>query len=185
YAIAKMARNMGAEVTLVKGVVALEDLWGVTTVSTPSAQAMFEYFQAHMHHFDFLIKTAAVADYRAVHIAPHKIKKKEDTLSVEFVKNPDILAYLGAHKTKHQVVCGFAMESEHMIEHASLKKEAKHVDLIVANNIFEAGAGFATDTNKVTFLDHSVTQMPLLTKEEVAKALLMRMMDIAKEKETC
>lgn len=182
YALAKVARNLGANVTLVHGVVALRDLPHVHMVETKSAQAMFDYFKEHMFGYDIIIKSAAVADYRVAEVADEKIKKHEDTLTLTLIKNPDILQYVGDHKKHHQVVCGFAMESENLEENAIIKKNKKHLDLIVANNIKEPQAGFGHDTNKVLMIDDTTHAYPVTSKETLAEIILNRLEDQLQKK---
>ena len=121
YELARAARDMGANVTLVSGPSNLAVPMGVECIRIQSAQDMFEVISSKQNEMDFIIKSAAVGDYRVKEMASEKIKKKGDVLTLELVKNPDILAYLGAHKPKHQILCGFAMETQDLIANATEK----------------------------------------------------------------
>ncbi|MDO4515306.1 MAG: phosphopantothenoylcysteine decarboxylase, partial [Lachnospiraceae bacterium] len=122
---------------------------------------------------DIIIKAAAVADYRPKDIADEKMKKKDGELSIELERTQDILASLGANKKPGQFLCGFAMETQNLIENATLKLEKKNADMIVANNLKVAGAGFGTDTNVVTFITKEGTRkLELMSKENVAYEIL-------------
>ena len=119
---------------------------------------------------------AAVADYRPTEVASEKKKKQDGDASIPLTRTRDILAHLGTHKPEHQFLCGFSMETEHMLENSRAKLERKHLDMIVANNLKVAGAGFGTDTNVVTFIEPDGEQaLPLLSKEDVGDAILNRM----------
>ena len=126
-----------------------------------------------MEQSDFIIKAAAVADYTPAHTATEKIKKSDDDMSIPLVRTTDILQYIGEHKQPHQVLCGFAMETQELLANARKKLEKKHADMIVANSLKVAGAGFGTDTNVVTIIKQDETkELPLLSKDEVAKIIL-------------
>ena len=153
YALAQAALDMGAEVTLISGPVQLQPPAQAQVIRVTTAVEMFEAVRAHYETADFIIKAAAVGDYRPLHVSEQKIKKEGDSLRVEFVKNPDILAYVGTHKQPHQVLCGFAMETQNLLENAMGKLAAKHCDMIVANDLHTEGAGFQGDTNIATILD--------------------------------
>jgi phosphopantothenoylcysteine decarboxylase/phosphopantothenate--cysteine ligase len=134
---------------------------------------MFDVISAKQNEMDFIIKSAAVGDYRVKEMAPEKIKKKGDVLTLELVKNPDILAYLGAHKPKHQILCGFAMETQDLIANATEKLVKKNCDMIVANNLRTEGAGFGTDTNVVTFIHPDKTEtLAQMSKYELGRKIL-------------
>lgn len=138
-----------------------------------SAADMAEAVKACSKEQDIIIKAAAVADYRPKNTADEKLKKKDADLSIELERTEDILGFLGAHKPEGQFLCGFSMETQNMIENSRQKLEKKNLDLIVANNVKEQGAGFGTDTNIVTLLSEKDTlTLPLLSKEEVADRLL-------------
>ncbi len=173
YAIARAAMMRGADVTLVTGQTELTPPPGVHTVKVVSAADMADSVKARAEEQDIIIKAAAVADYRPKHSADEKIKKKDGDLTLELERTEDILGYLGEHKRKGQFLCGFSMETENMIENSRKKLEKKHLDLIAANNLKQAGAGFGTDTNIVTLLsENDMAELPLMSKEEVADALL-------------
>ncbi|MDE5909127.1 MAG: bifunctional phosphopantothenoylcysteine decarboxylase/phosphopantothenate--cysteine ligase CoaBC [Lachnospiraceae bacterium] len=178
YAIARMAMMRGAEVTLVTGKTSLTPPVGVHTVEIVSAKDMAQAVKACAAEQDIIIKAAAVADYRPMHTAEEKMKKKDADMSIALERTEDILGFLGSHKRKGQFLCGFSMETENMIENSRKKLEKKNLDLIVANNLKEQGAGFGTDTNIVTLLSAEDTiQLPMMEKEEVADRLLTFIME--------
>lgn len=178
YAIAKMAMMRGAEVTLVTGKTSLTPPMGVHAVEIESAADMAQAVKACAQEQDIIIKAAAVADYRPVHTADEKMKKTDADLSIALERTEDILGFLGSHKREGQFLCGFSMETENMIENSRKKLEKKNLDLIVANNLKEQGAGFGTDTNVVTLLSAKDTiQLPMMEKEEVADKLLTYIME--------
>ena len=173
YAIARAAMLRGAEVTLVSGKTALQPPMGVKTVPVVSAADMAQAVKAAAEKQDIIIKAAAVADYRPARTADEKMKKKDGELTIALERTEDILAYLGAHRREGQFICGFSMETEHMLENSRAKMEKKHIDMIVANNLRQEGAGFGADTNVVTLLTKEETlELPILSKEEVADRLL-------------
>lgn len=179
YALARVCRRRGAEVTLVSGKTSLEPPFGVTLVPIQSAQEMFEEVSARAAKQDLIIKAAAVADYRPAVVADNKIKKNEDDMSIRLERTTDILAWLGGHRREGQVLCGFAMETEHMLEHAKEKLERKRVDMIAANNVKVAGAGFGTDTNVVTLITRQgITELAKMSKEEVAMRIVDELLKI-------
>ena len=173
YAIARRAMLRGAEVTLVTGPVAITPPPFVNVISVDSAQDMFEAVTSLADKQDIIIKSAAVADYTPETVADQKIKKKEGDMSIPLTRTQDILSYLGSNKKQGQLICGFSMETENMLENSKMKLAKKNADMIVANNLREAGAGFGTDTNVVTMItkDNEI-ELPLLSKEEVADAIL-------------
>lgn len=186
YAIAKAAKAMGANVILVSGPVQLEKIEGIQTIDVTSALDMFEAIKQNADKADYIIMAAAVSDYRPENIAEHKIKKSDDTIEMTFVKNPDILAYLGQHKTKKQIICGFAMETQDLDKNAKEKLEKKNCDMLIANNLFVSGAGFQTDTNIVSLLTKdSIEHLPKLSKEELGQKILETMMKIEEGKTKC
>jgi len=169
YAIAENCMRRGAEVTLVSGPVAIAPPPFVKVVNVKSAADMAEAVKAVSKEQQIIIKTAAVADYRPAHVADEKIKKKEGDNCLELERTEDILAYLGAHKEPGQFICGFSMETENMLENSRAKLERKNVDMIVANNLKVAGAGFGHDTNIVTFITKDeCVELELMSKQEVA-----------------
>ena len=173
FALAHAAMLRGAEVTLVAAHTEAEAPLLVNVVRVTSAQDMFEAVKERAEESDVIIKAAAVADYTPVTTADHKIKKAEGGLSIELTRTRDILKYLGEHKREGQVLCGFAMETEELLANAKKKLESKHCDLICANSLRKAGAGFGTDTNCVTVLTKDgERELPLLSKEETAHEIL-------------
>lgn len=183
YAIAKVCKRRGASVTLVSGRTGLARPTGVEVVDVRSAQEMFEAVSQRALTQDIIVKAAAVADYRPAHVAREKLKKSDDEMSIALERTQDILAWLGEHRQPGQVLCGFAMETEHMAEHAREKLARKHVDLIAANNVKVAGAGFGTDTNVVTLImPDGERELALMSKEEVADRLLDELLRIRAEK---
>ena len=175
YAVAYRAMLRGAEVTLVTGPTAIEPPPFVKVVPVETAEGMFQTVTARAPRQDAVIMAAAVADYRPTEVASEKKKKQDGDASIPLTRTRDILAHLGAHKPEHQFLCGFSMETEHMLENSRAKLERKHLDMIVANNLKVAGAGFGTDTNVVTFIEPDGEQaLPLLSKEDVGDAILNR-----------
>ena len=173
YAIARRAMLRGAEVTLVSGKVNLQPPMGVRMVPVVSAADMAQAVKADAQEQDIIIKAAAVADYRPAVTADEKLKKKDDEMNLVLERTEDILAWLGAHRRPGQFLCGFSMETEHMLENSRAKLEKKKIDMIVANNLKQTGAGFGTDTNVVTLLTKEDTlTLPIMSKEEVADRLL-------------
>lgn len=174
YAIARVAAARGAEVTLVTGPTEIKKPGFVKVVPIESAREMYEAVTAASEEQDAIIKAAAVADYRPAHVSDEKIKKKDgDELSIPVERTDDILAYLGSHKKPGQFLCGFSMETEHMLENSRKKLEKKNLDMIVANNLKVAGAGFGTDTNIVTLITRAgERQLEKMSKEQVADKLL-------------
>ena len=177
YAVAAAAVRRGADVTLVSGKVELTPPMGVQVVPVVSAADMAQAVKAAASEHDIIIKAAAVADYRPRVTADEKLKKKDEELSVELERTEDILAWLGAHRRAGQILCGFSMETEHLLENSRVKLEKKKIDMIVANNLKQEGAGFGTDTNVVTLITKEKTEeFPMLSKEEVADRLLDRIL---------
>ena len=173
YAIARMAMLRGAQVTLVSGPTAIAPPPFVEVVPVVSAQDMFEAISARSQDADMIFKAAAVADYTPIGYSDDKVKKKDGDLSIPLQRTTDILQYLGAHRRPGQVICGFSMETRDMLENSRAKLEKKNVDMICANNLKVAGAGFGTDTNVITLITREgVEELPLLSKEEVASRIL-------------
>ena len=173
YAIARAAARRGAEVTLVSGPVSLAAPKYVSLVPIRSAQEMYEAVMAAAPRADIVIKAAAVADYRPAAVADNKLKKKDGELAIPLERTKDILAALGESKRPGQFLCGFSMETENMLENSRKKLEKKHLDLIAANNVKVAGAGFAVDTNVLTLIaPDEMKELPLLSKDAAADALL-------------
>ena len=176
YAIARAAALRGAEVTLVSGPVSLDPPFGVKLVPITSAHDLFCAVTAVSGEQDIIIKAAAVADYRPVTVSDEKIKKADNDLSLSLARTEDTLKYLGDHKPDGQILCGFAMETSDLENKARAKLAKKNLDMIVANNVKVAGAGFGTDTNVVTFITaDSTEQLEIMSKERVAMKLLDRL----------
>lgn len=173
YAIAKHCMLRGADVTLVTGKTDTPKPPFVKVVDITSAQDMFEAVTSVSDEQDIIIKAAAVADYKPAVISDEKVKKKDGDMSIALERTQDILKYLGEHRKEGQFLCGFSMETENMLENSRAKLVKKNVDMIVANNLKQAGAGFGTDTNIVTLITaDDVVELPILTKDEVAKELI-------------
>lgn len=173
YAIAKTAALRGAEVTLVSGPAEVEPPMFVNFVPVVTAKDMFEAVTGRSDEMDAVIKAAAVADYRPKFVNTEKTKKKDGDMAIELERTDDILKWLGEHKKESQFLCGFSMETEHMLENSRAKLKKKNLDMIVANNLKVAGAGFGTDTNVVTMIrENKETGLPIMSKEEVAGAIL-------------
>lgn len=173
YELAKAARNAGAEVTLVAGAVNLADPVGIEMVPIVSAADLAEAVLSRQNENDIIIMAAAVADYTPVHVDDQKIKKSEGQFSLELKRTTDVLASLGERKPEGQILIGFAMETQNLIENAAKKLSAKNADYIVANSIADEGAGFGVDTNIVTILSKDGQHpLGLLSKEETALRIL-------------
>ncbi len=172
YALATVASRRGAKVTLVSGATSLTPPDFVEYVPVVSAEDMFEVVTKRAADQDIIVKAAAVADYTPAAVSEEKIKKQDGESAVSLVRTKDILSWLGQHKKPGQFLCGFSMETEHMLENSRKKLEKKNADMIVANNLRVQGAGFATDTNVVTLItkDQEV-ELPMLSKEEVASKI--------------
>ncbi len=179
YAIAKTAALRGAEVTLVSGPAEVEPPMFVNFVPVVTAKDMFEAVTSRSDEMDAVIKAAAVADYRPKFVNTEKTKKKDGDMAIELERTDDILKWLGEHKKDSQFLCGFSMETEHMLENSRAKLKKKNLDMIVANNLKVAGAGFGTDTNVVTMIrENKETELPIMSKEEVAGAILDEIFEI-------
>ena len=181
YALAKMAALRGAEVTLVSGPVGIKPFAGVELVSVTSACEMFDAVTRRSAESDIIVMCSAVADYMPATRADQKMKKHDGDLAIALKRTPDILQYLGAHKPAGQVLVGFSMETENLIENSRAKLTKKKADLICANSIADNLTGFGVDTNRVTLITpDDVSELPLCTKEETADLILNRVADIAK-----
>ncbi len=178
YAIAALAHARGAQVTLVSGPVNLPVPNGVTWVPITSAQDMYDAVLTALPAHDWVIKAAAVGDYRPITRAEDKLKKGDGDLSIPLTRNPDILAAVGEQKRTNQLVCGFSMETKDLLENSAAKMRKKKCDMMVANNLKQAGAGFGHDTNVVTLLypDGSSESLDLMQKTDLAGILLDRML---------
>ena len=179
YAIAKAAMLRGAEVTLVSGRTAIEAPLFVNVVPIVTAKDMFEAVTGISNEQDIIIKAAAVADYRPAVVSSEKVKKKEGQMSIELERTDDILKYLGENKREGQFLCGFSMETQNMISNSRAKLERKNLDMVAANNVKEAGAGFQGDTNVLTLITQKEeTSLPLMSKEDAANKLLDKILEL-------
>ena len=181
YAIAEEAAKLGAKVTLITGPTSVDFPNYVNVIKVESADEMYQQVMNYYPNADVVIKSAAVADYRPTHTFEQKMKKSQDHLVIEMEKTTDILKELGMKK-RQQILVGFAAETNDLEQYAKKKLQSKNLDLIVANNITTEGAGFGTDTNIVTIYDRNLTktELPLLTKTEVAKKLLEKVQSLVK-----
>ena len=179
YAIATNAMLRGAEVTLVTGPTNIKKPPFVNVIEIKSASDMFEAVTSRADEQDIIIKTAAVADYRPATVSDEKVKKADGELSIELERTQDILKYLGEHKKDGQFLCGFSMETQNMLENSRAKLAKKNLDMIVANNLKVAGAGFGTDTNIVTLItkDDEI-ELEIMSKNEVASCILDQILKI-------
>lgn len=173
YALAKAAMLRGADVTLVSGPCAIEPPPFVKLVPVVTAKEMFDAVTSVSFEQDIIIKAAAVADYRPANVYEDKVKKQEEQMSIELEKTDDILGYLGEHRLPGQFLCGFSMETQNMIGNSRAKLGKKHLDMVAANNLKVAGAGFQGDTNVLTLItqDEEVS-LPLMSKEDAAGKIL-------------
>lgn len=179
YAIARHCMMRGADVTLVSGPTNLNPPPFVTVIPVVSAKEMFDAVTSHAKEQDIIIKSAAVADYRPATVASEKMKKSDNALALDLEKTEDILKYLGEHKKGSQFLCGFSMETENMLDNSRAKLVKKNLDMIVANNLKQTGAGFGTDTNIVTLITKKDEQeLPILTKDEVAKVIVDKILTL-------
>ena len=173
YAIAKMAVLRGGEVTLVSGPVSIQPFAGINVVPVVSAADMYEAVTSRSTDQDIIIMCSAVADYTPAHYNDQKVKKQDGELSIDLTRTNDILAWLGKNKKKGQILVGFSMETEHLIENSRDKLTKKQADLICANSIAKKQTGFAVDTNQVTLITQAgVVELPLCSKEETANLIL-------------
>lgn len=182
YALARMAMLRGADVTLVSGPVSIAPPPFVRVVPAVSAQDMFTAVTANAPKSDYIFMAAAVADYTPVQYADDKIKKHDGCLQIPLKRTQDILGYLGEHRRDDQVICGFSMETRDMLENSRAKLQKKRVDMICANNLKVPGAGFGVDTNVITIITQAgITELPLLSKDAAANAILDQAMTLVKE----
>ena len=173
YAIAKMAMLRGAAVTLISGPTALQPPPFVDVIPVVSAQDMFAAVKQYAPQADLIFKAAAVADYTPAHYSDDKLKKKDDDLSIPLNRTQDILKYLGEHRKSGQIICGFSMETQNMIENSREKLAKKNLDMICANNLKQDGAGFGVDTNIITIITkNELIELPLQSKEEAGNRIL-------------
>lgn len=179
YAIARHCMMRGADVTLVSGPTNLNPPPFVTVIPVVSAKEMFDAVTSQAKDQDIIIKSAAVADYRPATVASEKMKKSDNALALDLEKTEDILKYLGEHKKESPFLCGFSMETENTLDNSRAKLVKKNLDMIVANNLKQTGAGFGTDTNIVTLITKKDEQeLPILTKDEVAKAIVDKILTL-------
>ncbi len=182
YALAKAALSRGAHVTLVSGPVSINPPSGADLISVNSAKEMYEAVISKKDEQDVFIMAAAVADYTPASFSEQKIKKSDDDMTIQLERTSDILKEIGHSKKPGQVVAGFAMETENLIENATKKLDSKNADLIVANNTKDEGAGFGTDTNKIALISQNGTEeIPLLLKDECAHIILDKITEIKKQ----
>lgn len=175
YAVARQAMLRGADVTLISGPVSIARPPFVEVISVKSAEEMFQAVADRFAEQDYCVMTAAVADYTPAETKTEKIKKSDDgsDLSLSLKRTRDILKWLGEHKKDGQLICGFSMETENILENSTAKLHKKNADLIAANSLKDAGSGFGTDTNHLVLINKDgVTDLPLLSKEEAADRLL-------------
>lgn len=173
YAIAKMAMLRGADVTLITGPTSIAPPPFITVIPVISAQDMFDAVISEANEADIVIKAAAVADYTPANYAEQKMKKSDNDLSLSLKRTQDILKHLGLNKRDNQVICGFSMETENLLENSQKKLLSKNIDMVCANSIMQSGAGFGVDTNIITIITANETiQLPLLSKEAAANAIL-------------
>lgn len=183
YAVAEQAKRRGAEVTLVTGPVSLTVPKGILCVSVSSAEEMYQEVMNRKDGQDIIIKAAAVADYRPKTRNPEKLKKRDGELHLELERTRDILAELGKSKRSEQCICGFSMETEHILSNSRAKLKKKNADLIAANSIREQGAGFGVNTNHLIFItEEKEEDTGMMTKEGCANLLLSRLHEIWKRK---
>ena len=183
YAIARDAMLRGADVTLVSGPCAIEPPPFVKVVPVVSAKDMYDAVTSVSFEQDIIIKAAAVADYRPAVVYDEKVKKKDNQMSIELERTDDILRYLGENKTPGQFLCGFSMETQNMIGNSRAKLQKKNLDMVAANNLKVAGAGFQGDTNVLTLItqDEDVS-LQLMSKEDAAHIILDKILSIVKER---
>ena len=184
YALAKAAMLRGADVTLVSGACAIEPPPFVKLVPVVTAKEMFDAVTSVSFEQDIIIKAAAVADYRPANVYEDKVKKHEEQMSIKLEKTDDILGYLGEHRLPGQFLCGFSMETQNMLGNSRAKLGKKHLDMVAANNLKVAGAGFQGDTNVLTLItqDEDVS-LQLMSKEDAANVILDKILSIQKERE--
>ena len=179
YALAHAAMLRGAAVTLVSGPTALKPPPLVNTIPVVTAQDMYEAITQQAPQADIIIKAAAVADYTPATVADNKIKKTDGDMSIPLRRTQDILGHLGSNRIPGQFLCGFSMETENMLENSRKKLQKKHLDMVVANNVKVAGAGFQGNTNVITIITaDAAEELPLMDKEEAAHAILDRIVSL-------
>ncbi|MBO5917825.1 MAG: bifunctional phosphopantothenoylcysteine decarboxylase/phosphopantothenate--cysteine ligase CoaBC [Oscillospiraceae bacterium] len=182
YALARMAAWRGAQVTLISGPTALEPPAFVDTVPIVSAADLYREVTAWAGQADFIFKAAAVADYTPADYCDNKIKKKDGDLSIPLKRTQDVLKQLGEDKRPGQIICGFSMETENMVENSRAKLTKKGIHMIAANNLKVEGAGFGVNTNVMTLItNHECVELPLMSKEQVALAILDKALELSAE----
>lgn len=180
-ALAKAAMLRGAEVTLVKAHTEVEPPMFIDVINVTSAEDMFKAVTEKAEDADIIIKAAAVADYTPATCAENKIKKSDSDMAIELVRTKDILKYLGEHKKDNQIICGFSMETENVLENSAKKLVSKNCDMICANSIKTEGAGFGANTNVVTIItSNGAKELPMMTKDEVAHEILNAIKELKK-----
>ncbi|MCM1506690.1 MAG: bifunctional phosphopantothenoylcysteine decarboxylase/phosphopantothenate--cysteine ligase CoaBC [Ruminococcus flavefaciens] len=181
FALARIAMLRGADVTVIAGHTDIQPPMFVNLIKAESAEDMFREVTVRHSDFDIIIKSAAVADYTPFTTADNKIKKSDDDMSIPLKRTKDILQYIGKAKPKGQVICGFSMETENVIENSQKKLERKNCDMVCANSLKTAGAGFGTDTNIVTLItSDSIEELPIMPKEQVAGIILTKLNELYK-----
>jgi len=183
FAMAKAAMLRGAEVTLVAAHTDVEPPMFVNVVPVKSAEDMFNAVKERYQEQDFIIKAAAVADYTPLTTADSKIKKSDGDMSIQLKRTTDILKFIGHNKGEHQIVCGFSMETDNVIENSRKKLASKNADMICANSLRTAGAGFGTDTNIITMITHdNEKELELMSKFDAADLILTELKKLQEEK---
>lgn len=183
YAVAEAAAKRGAHVTLISGPVHINPPLFADVVNVESAADMYNAVINRIEEYDIIVKAAAVADYTAENVSDEKIKKKDGSLNLELVRTKDILKAAGSKKTDKQVLCGFSMETNNLIENSKKKLVSKNCDMIVANNLKDEGAGFGVDTNKITIItDNKIKEFDVLSKKQTAEEILNQALSIYNDK---
>lgn len=177
YAIAERCMLHGADVTLISGFATVTPPPFVDLIKVQSAEDMFQAVTKDFHKYDIIIKSAAVSDYTPLTVSNQKIKKSDSDMSIPLKRTKDILSYLGTNKLDNQYICGFSMETENLIENSKKKLQKKNINMIVANNLTESGAGFGVDTNIVTIItDSNQIQLPMMSKSGVAENIIQQIL---------
>ena len=185
FAVARAAMLRGADVTVISAHTDVEPPMFVNVVNVGSAADMFEAVKAHLSRSDYVIKAAAVADYTPVTTADSKLKKSDSDMSIPLKRTADILKYIGENRRKDQVICGFSMETDNLIENSRKKLASKNCDMICANSLRTAGAGFGTDTNIISMITpDNVQELELMSKFDAANAILSKLKEIEAEKKS-
>ena len=173
YAIARVCMLRGADVTLVTGQTTIPKPSFVNIIDVTSAREMYETVKVNYEDKQIIVKAAAVADYRPQSVSTEKVKKTEGNMVLELEKTDDILKFLGEHRAKGQFLCGFSMETQNMLENSRAKLQKKNLDMVVANNLRQEGAGFGTDTNVVTIItENEEISLDKMSKEEAAGRIM-------------